>query len=114
MVKQCVFIIWAHELFYESVHILLNHPDVKGIEEVGANNKSLATQKEIEKLRPHIILVEETDETSRTEVLQMLEESDWNPRIICLSLNDNELMVYQREQRIIEQVEDLLKLLQDD
>jgi DNA-binding NarL/FixJ family response regulator len=111
MVRQRVFIIWSHELFYESVHILLDHPD---IEEVGASAKSSSTHSEIEKLRPDIILVEEATETSRTEVLQMLEDCVWNPRIISLSLQDNELMVYHREQRTIEQVDDLLFLIQDE
>lgn len=104
-----VFIVWSHELFYELVHVLLEHP---GVEEVGASSQRATLRAEITNLRPDNIIIEGA--CMKAETFRILESCPWNPRVIRLSLQDNELIVYHREQRTVEQADDLLLLLQDD
>lgn len=105
-----VFIVWTNRLFYEAIQALLNHPE---IEMVGSCSEPAAALAEIERLSPDTVIVEELESATETsaEVLSILESSAWDPRILRLSIHNNELRVYQREHRILEQAEDLLKLI---
>lgn len=108
-VKQ-VFILWSYPLFYESVRRLL---DDEGIEIVGAGSELSTARTEIETLRPDTILIEQSEEGAAIspEILTLIEVSSWGPSIISMSLRDNELWVYQREQKTVKQPEDLLDLI---
>ena len=109
-----VFIIWTHPLFHETVCLLLGHPQ---IEIVGTNSEYAAARGEMETLRPDTIIIEETGEkeapTDTKVSWEILEHSSWNPRVIRLSLDDNELWVYHHERRTMKKSEDLLRLIQD-
>jgi DNA-binding NarL/FixJ family response regulator len=107
-VVRRVFVIWTHPIFHESVRLLLNHPEV---ELVGATSDYLAAQDEILSLQPDTVLVEEVGESVRAEVMEILEASSWSVRVIGLSLADNSLRIYHREQRTVAQGEDLLQLV---
>lgn len=104
-----VFIVWTNRLFYESVRVLLEHPNVQV---VGASHEHAAARAEIEALRPDTILIEESEDPTRNgEALLLLETSAWNPWILRMSMHDNELRAYHREQRTIEHADDLLKMI---
>ena len=107
---QRVFIVWTHPLFYETVRLLINHP---AIEIVGASPEYAAARVEIGNLQPEIIIIEETENgaATGTEVLQILETSPWRPRVIRLSLKDNELWVYYHERWTVGSSEELLRLV---
>ncbi len=106
-----VFIVWCNQLFYESVQALLNHPD---IEVVGTSSEPGTAWTNIERLRPDTVIVEECWSSSDTgrEVLHIMESSAWDPRILRLGLHNNELQMYHREHRTLEQAGDLLNLIQ--
>ncbi len=108
-----VFVIWVHPLFYETLRALLNH---SSIEIAGASSSYQAARAEIETLRPDVVIIEEMDDesTSQPEIFRLLDESRWVVKIVRLNLQDNNLWVYQREQKTIGQVEDLLKLILPD
>jgi DNA-binding NarL/FixJ family response regulator len=108
MAARQVFIIWTHPLCYESVRLLLNHPDV---EIVGAAEDYLTAQNEIDQLRPDTIVVEETGSEANLEPLAILKSSHWVTRVIGFSLADNKLSVYRREQKTAARAEDLLRLV---
>jgi len=109
MATRRVFVIWTHPLFYESVRLLLQHPDV---EWTGATSDRVAAQAQIVSLRPDTILIEEEEGSNApAETLEILEASSADMRVIRLSLADNELRVYHREQRTVGQTEDLLHLI---
>jgi DNA-binding NarL/FixJ family response regulator len=108
-----VFVVWAHPLFYETLHALLNH---SSIEVAGASSDYRAARAEIETLRPDVIIVEETDNESanQSETFRLLDEGHWALKIVRLNLQDNSLWLYQREQKTIAQVGDLLNLILPD
>jgi AmiR/NasT family two-component response regulator len=108
MAIQQVFIIWSHPLSYESMRLLLNHPEV---EIVGATADYANAQEEITRLKPDTIIFEETEDGARTVALAILESSHWVRRIIGFSLDDNQLIIYRREERTVMRAEDLLSLI---
>ena len=109
---QRVYIVWRYPLFHETVSLLLEHPEIAI---VGSESDRKEAQREITELMPDIIILEEDEETDGgsidAEILQFM-ETEWEPRIARLSLQDNVLRLYQREQRTISNREDLLSILQ--
>jgi DNA-binding NarL/FixJ family response regulator len=107
-VARRVFIIWAHPLFHQTLRALLVQP---GIEVVG-DSANYATA-EIEALHPDVIIIEESETrpTGHVETLRLLEQSHWAVRIVRLSLQDNEIWMYQREQKMIGRVEELVQMI---
>jgi len=105
-----VFVVWSNPLFRDTVKALLAHPEVRLVGHSRSCTPSLA---EIEHLRPGTIIIEETQENPAVgaDVLRILETSSWKLQVIRLSLQDNELWLYQREQQLLEQGEDLLHLI---
>lgn len=107
-----VFIVWAHTLFRETVSILLNQT---AIEIVGISTNQHTALAEIESLKPDTIIIEETEDDTLThvEALQILAACSWGPRLIRLSLEDNELWLYYHERRSINSSEEFLRIIQN-
>lgn len=104
-----VFIIWTNLLFIRSIQTLLNQPD---IELLGTTSDLDVAYEKISQLRPDSVLVEENpDGTLPTQAFEMLEEGLKDFRLIRLSLADNQLTVYFREQRTLTRIEELLALI---
>jgi len=103
-----LFVIWKHPIFHGSVRRLLNHPEV---EWVGAASDWTTAHSEIERLQPDTILVEELEEQGTNEALEILETSSWDVRVVSISLNNNRLSVFHREQKTVGQADDLLHLV---
>lgn len=106
-----LFVIWRHPIFHGSLRKLLNHPE---LEWVGTASDWTTAHSEIEKLRPDTILVEEPEEQAASEALEILEASSWDVRVVSVSLNDNRLSVFHREQKTVGQADDLLHLVLGD
>ncbi len=111
MATRRVFVIWTHPLFHESVRLLLTHP---GIEWVGATADHAAAREQVAKLRPDTILVEEGESGIPAEALGLLEACSWKVRVVGLGMDDNQLIIYRREQRTVAQAGDLLRLIQSE
>jgi DNA-binding NarL/FixJ family response regulator len=107
MVRR-VFIAWSHALFHHSVSLLLNNPHVQI---VGASQDTKNVQTELEALHPDTIIVELSEEQSISSVWRWIETSQWNPHIVCVSLHDNSVSIYHREQHVLEEAGDLLHLI---
>lgn len=107
MAGQRVFVIWTHSLFYEAVRQLLRHPN---IELVGATSDHASAPTEIGETRPDTVIIEtlEGNELSNTETMTNLREGR---RVIRLSLSDNELSVYHRQNQTVGDPSDLLHLI---
>ncbi len=110
MTKRRVYVIWTHSLFQESVRLLLlNRPEVEWL---GATSDYVTALDQIAYLRPDTILLEETVASNQSaETLKILEAGAANIRVIRFGLDDNTLRVYHREQTIVVQAEDLLRLI---
>ena len=108
MSTRRVFIVWTHPLFHEAVCLLLEHPK---IEIVGTNSDYKTAHEEILKVHPDTIIVEEGGKGMPEDVMKYLETYPWNLRVTFLNLNDNQLNMYQHEQRTMGRSEDLLHLI---
>jgi DNA-binding NarL/FixJ family response regulator len=106
-----VFVVWTHPLFYTSVRLILDDPN---IELVGAASDFAAACDQIMSLQPDTFIVEEGEKDISTEVMALLQSCPANGRVIGLNLINNQLSVYHREQRTVAQAEDLLYLIQSD
>lgn len=108
---QRVYILWSYPLFHQTVSLLLKHP---AFAIVGSGSDREQARQEIEHLQPDIILLEEAANGAPidADILGFLNSSAWQPRVARLSLQDNDLRIYQRKYRTIETPEDLLALLQ--
>lgn len=108
MADQRVFVIWTNPLFHASVRLLLNYPEV---EWVGESRDYAAAQEDILDLRPDIILIEELGGSLPAGIIEILETSSWGVRLVGLSLDDNELSIYHRDQWTVGKAEDLVRLI---
>jgi DNA-binding NarL/FixJ family response regulator len=110
MAGQRVFVIWTHSLFHEAVRQLLRHPL---IELVGATSDHATAQVEIAESKPDTVIIEtpEGNELSSSETMTILREG---PRVIRMSLSDNELSVYHRKHQTVADPGDLLRLILDE
>ncbi len=108
MHTQRVFVIWTNPLFHTSMVLLLDSPQ---IDLVGETSNYATAWQQIAKQRPDTILIEKTSGGVPAEVLEILENSSWKVRVIGLSLADNELSIYHREQQTVGQIGDLLHFI---
>lgn len=107
MATRRVFVIWKYPLFLEAVRQLLTSPD---IEWAGESSDPVTAREEIAKLSPDTVLIEE-EENACAEIMPLLEAGASDLRVIRLSLMENQLSLYRREQHTVTQAEDLLKLI---
>lgn len=109
MATRRVFVVWTHPLFREALQRLLAGPQVEWL---GATSDAQAGQRQIRELQPDTILVEHAPGADQAfEISTLLEAAAAGVRIIHLSLSENELNVYHREQRSVDRAADLLQLI---
>lgn len=106
MAPRRVFVIWTHPLFHEFTRLLLAHPDV---DLVGAAHNPATVHEEILKLQPDTILFERTSPTFPEYLIRLLGIDTWDMRLIGLSLEDNKVSLYHREQQAVVEAGDLLQ-----
>ena len=108
-----VYIVWSNPLFRDTIRLLLNHPM---LEIVGTGSQLDVVLNDIERTKPEIIIVEQTEDNSVTQIdaMKILKACPWEARVIRLSLEDNELWVYHHQRQIINATEDFLRIVQDD
>ena len=108
MASHRVFVIWKHPLFHESVRLLLKHPAVTL---VGSASNLATAYEEILSLQPETILMEAVEKRHSDEVVKLLETCPWSLRVMLISLDDNQLSMYHREQKTVGKADDLLHLI---
>lgn len=101
-----VFVIWTNPLFHESTRLLLAHPDV---DLVGAAQNATTVQEEILRLRPDTVLFERTSQPFPEYLIKLMGMDTWDMRLIGLSLEDNKVSLYHREQQAVVEAGDLLQ-----
>lgn len=106
MTAKRVFVIWTDPLFQESVSLLLKHPDII---RVGATTDYATAHEEIRRLKPDTILIEKTEAGFPANLMEILEAEAREMRIIELTLDNNEMIIFHREHRTIVEASDLLQ-----
>jgi hypothetical protein len=105
MAGRKVFVFWTHILFHETVQALLNHPL---IEWLGSSSDLNSVMDPSLNPRPDVIIIEEESGSQPIEVIQILENSRWNVRLVGLNLEDNQMRVYDFTQHTVQNADDLL------
>jgi len=83
-----------------------------GVALVSVASRWFATAHEqITELQPDTIIVEEGSKDIPKDIMKYLETYPWNLRVTFLNLTDNQLNMYQHEQRTMGRAEDLLQLI---
>jgi hypothetical protein len=108
MTVRRLFVIWTDPLFHESVRLLLKHPDIIWL---GAAADFTTAHEEIMRLHPNTILFEKTRTGLPADVMGMLESEIGDMRIIELSLDTNEMILYHRQHQTVVEAGDLLKFV---
>lgn len=103
-----LFMIWSTPIFRDSIFLLLDHPE---IEWLGAASDYEAVQEEIHQLHPDAIVVEEVDGGLPDKVIELLETNNSVRQLICVSLEDNRLRIFTRENKAVAEASDLLQLV---
>ena len=111
MSSHQVFVIWKHPLFHESIRLLLKHPDITL---VGSSSDYANAYQDILNLQPDTILMETVEKRHSDEVVKLLETCPWSLRVVLISLGDNQLSMYHREQKTVGKADDLLHLIISD
>ena len=64
-------------------------------------------------LQPDTIIMEQAEDASQLgeETMEILDTCGWEPRVVRLSLQDNELWLYQRHRQTISTTDELQELV---
>lgn len=108
MAAHRVFVVWANPLFRDSVRMLLQHPDVEYAGE--AHRDSLAPEALLA-VQADTILVEEALGKVPVQVMDLFEQTSSAGRLVSVSLKNNLLRVYHREEWSAARAGDLLHLI---
>lgn len=106
--SQRLFIVWTSPIFRDSIQLLLTHPEV---EWVGTTSDYENVQEEFHQLHPDTIVVEEVEGVLPAKMIELLETEDSVLQLICVSLEDNRLRIFTRENRTVAEASDLVKLI---
>ncbi len=106
MAKKRVFVIWTHPLFYESIRLLLNNE----VDLVGSTDDHAKGDREIAELKPELVIIETPEglEDLGAETFSILQKG---PRVIHLSLENNELSLYLRQHKTMDEPSDLMQMI---
>lgn len=108
---QHVFIVWENPIFFDSIRLLLTQ---LSIEVVGDSQVYAEALDAIEKVRPEMVVIEETAQNKSEElqrITHLLEDCSWGPYVFRMSLQDNEMWVYHRRRWTINDKEDLFEII---
>lgn len=103
-----LFMVWTSPIFRDSIQLLLSHPEV---EWVGTASEYETVQEEIQQLHPDTIIVEEVEGGLPAKMIELLETENSVPQLICVSLEDNRLRIFTRENKAVAEASDLLQLV---
>jgi chemotaxis response regulator CheB len=104
-----VYVIWTNPLFHDSLRQLLVHAEIKW---VGAASDFTRAVEEIFQLQPDTILIEEVEgKTITTRIMNIMEQFQWDLRVIGVSLNDNQLSIFHHAHQTVGNPEDLIHLI---
>lgn len=107
-----VFIFANHAMFAQGVMSLLAHePDLTVVGWEADLDEAL---RQVREIQPTVVILAQQDAalaTTLDAIATRFLAEELNTKIIELNLHDNTICIYQREQRVIKEVEDLLAVI---
>lgn len=107
MPARRVYVIWTHPLFHDSARLLLQHPEILW---VGSSSDLAGAREDIRRLQPDTIVIEETGCVLPMDAIKFLEEERRSLRIIGLSLESDQMSLYDIECLAVTTVDELLQI----
>jgi hypothetical protein len=111
MTVRRIFIFWTSPLFYESIRLLLDHPN---IEWVGESCDYTIRLDQVMASTPDTILVEEVEGSIPGKIMEILELRSLGVRLVGLNLDNNLMNSYHRIEQEVGRAEDLLRWILND
>lgn len=108
MIKR-VFIFANQAMFAQGVMSLLAHEP--GLEVIGCEADLEAALRQLRETQPDVVIVAQKEATlapALDAIATRFLAEELHSKIIALNLHDNTICIYQREQRVIKEVADLL------
>jgi DNA-binding NarL/FixJ family response regulator len=109
VIKTRIFVISGHLMFSQGLESLLRQE--AGLDIVGQETDFSRAIERIKELLPDVIILDSDD--AAPKVASILGASS-GVKVISLSLQDNNLYVYQAKQRVTKSVVDLLEVIGED
>jgi DNA-binding NarL/FixJ family response regulator len=107
-----IFMLSSHPLFSQGVESLLRRQT--GLEIVGREADADKALERIKELRPDVVVLDSADLRDPMPVVMRILREGVGAKVISLNLKDNTMHVYRGEQRVVKQVEDLVKVIKAD
>lgn len=108
-----IFILSSHPLFSQGVETLLRRE--KDLEFVCREADIDKAIDRIKELRPDVVILDHGSPTcAQAPVVMRILEEELRIKIIGLHLETNTICIYREEQRIIQEVDDLVKAIESD
>jgi DNA-binding NarL/FixJ family response regulator len=104
-----IFMLSSHPLFSQGVESLLRRET--GLEIVGREADADKALERIKELRPDVVVLDSADLRDPMPVVMRIFREGVGAKVISLNLKDNVMHVYRGEQRVVKQVEDLVKVI---
>ena len=108
MAQHKIYVIWSNPIFRDSLRMIIKHPQ---IEWVGCKRDFTPALEEIKNLVPDTILVERSEQFTLAELIQGLEQGASELQIIGMSMENNTVTIYHRENYSMVQEDELLKII---
>lgn len=108
MMKR-VFIFAQQALFAQGVMSLLGHEPALKV--IGCEAELAVALRQIREMQPDVVILVQKDAaltTAPDAIATRFLGEELHTKIIALNLHDNTICIYQREQRVIKEVADLL------
>ena len=103
-----LFVIWTSPIFRDSVQLLLDHPE---IEWLGATSDYASAPKDIRVKQADTIVIEQVGSGLPVALSELLDTESDSARVICVSLDENQVRVYSRENWTVAEAGNLLQLV---
>jgi DNA-binding NarL/FixJ family response regulator len=104
-----IFMLSSHPLFSQGVESLLRRET--GLEIVGREADADQALERIKELRPDVVVLDSADLRDPMPVVMRIFREGVGAKVISLNLKDDTMHVYRGEQRVVKQVEDLVKVI---
>ncbi|MBM4467201.1 MAG: response regulator transcription factor [Chloroflexi bacterium] len=104
-----IFMLSSHPLFSQGVESLLRRET--GLEIVGREADADQALERIKELQPDVVVLDSADLRDPMPVVMRIFREGVGAKVISLNLKDNTMHVYRGEQRVVKQVEDLVKVI---
>jgi hypothetical protein len=102
-----IYLIWQHALLRESVEAILQQSGLA----LAGSGPDLPGEAELQAQQPDVIIFEE--QPGLTEQFLTRLSASPSPRLICISMDNNKLYIYQRQERDLHHMQDLVAAVQE-